>query len=108
MYMYFLHSVPPFTFHNGKGITDLPELHEDVDDAEEAAGGERVLGLAPGHVLVVEEALPLGEPAQHHMLKFLGHLLLHLHLHPSEQEGAEHLGAGLKLNSEGRVSDSMA
>lgn len=38
------------------------------------------ISLGSGHELLVEEALSLGEPAHHHVLILLGHLLLHLHL----------------------------
>lgn len=43
------------------------------------------------HEVVVEESLSLGEATAHHMLVFLGHLLLHVHLDPPEQERSQHL-----------------
>lgn len=47
-------------------------------------------GLA--HEVVIEVALALGEAALEDVLVLLGHLLLHVHLQPAQQEGAEHLG----------------
>ncbi len=47
--------------------------------------------LGPGHVLIVEEPLSLGQSAQDHMLILLRHLLLHLHLQPPQQEWPEDL-----------------
>lgn len=43
------------------------------------------------HEVVVEESLSLGEATTHHMLIFLGHLLLHISLDPPEQKGPQHL-----------------
>jgi len=43
------------------------------------------------HEVIVEEPLSLGEAAAHHVLVFLGHLLLHVDLDPPEQEGPQHL-----------------
>ena len=45
----------------------------------------------PGHEVVVEEALPLGEAAVDGVLVLLGQLLLHLVLQPPQQEGPQHL-----------------
>lgn len=43
------------------------------------------------HEVIVEKSLSLGEAAAHHMLVFLGHLLLHVNLNPPEQEWPQHL-----------------
>lgn len=53
------------------------------------ASEEHSRGLC--HEVVVEEALSLGETAAHHMLVFLGHLLLHVHFYTPQQEGSKHL-----------------
>lgn len=54
-----------------------------------ALGTRHPPGLA--HEVIVEVALALGEAALEDVLVLLGHLLLHVHLQPAEQEGAEHL-----------------
>ncbi len=43
------------------------------------------------HEVIVEKSLSLGEATAHHMLVFLGHLLLHVNLDPPEQEWSQHL-----------------
>lgn len=73
-----------------EGTADLAQLHEDVDDAQEVAGGEGGGGVGGGHVVLVQRALALGEAAAHHVLMLARQLLLHLALQPPQQEWPQH------------------
>ena len=57
-------------------------------------GPALVSSLGAGHVVFVEESLPLGEAAHYNVLVLLRHLSLHLHLQPTQQERPEHLPQG--------------
>lgn len=61
--------------------------------------------LGPGHVLIIEEPLPLGQSAQYNVLILLRHLLLHLHLQSSQQERSEDLWGYTDIHSTGSVFD---
>jgi hypothetical protein len=50
----------------------------------------------PGHEVVVEVALPLGQGALDDVLVLLGHLLLHLALQSPEQERTKNFVETLK------------
>ena len=68
----------------------LAQLHETVDDAQEAPTAQTGLRLAAGHVLLVQRALAAGQPARDHVLVLGRHLALDLRLEAAQQEGAQH------------------
>lgn len=72
-------------------VAHLAQLHQNVDDTHEVAGGQCLLGCGLRHEVVIETALALGQPAADDMLILLRHLLLNVHLHSAEQERPQNL-----------------
>lgn len=72
-------------------IAHLAQLHQNVDDTHEMAGGQCLLGCGLGHEVIIETALALGESAADDMLILLRHLLLNVHLHSAQQKRPQNL-----------------
>ena len=70
-------------------------------------GPALVSSLGAGHVVFVEEPLPLGEAAHDNMLVLLRHLSLHLHLQPTQQERPEHLPQGRRNEELAEYSNTI-
>jgi hypothetical protein len=71
-------------------VAHLPELHEDVHDAEEVRGiVEGLSSLVRVDVLIVEKPLASRELTLDNVLHLLRELLLNVTLHASQQEGPQ-------------------
>ncbi len=68
----------------------LPQLHKDVNDAQEIARAEDVPDIRGSHVVLVQGALPLGQAALDDVLVLSRELLLHVLFESPEQEWPQH------------------